>query len=125
MKISNPNQWYSKVKLITKYKPHEQDLPICQEISNFDDQHQADLIADTFELVANQYDPLGDNNVTLPEILEGSHPKISVKLVFMQLSRIKTNKSTVYNDLPGKIIKTYPKYLCYPLCHILNTLILH
>ena len=30
LKESNPKQWYSKVKRISKYNPYENDIPICQ-----------------------------------------------------------------------------------------------
>ena len=121
LKVSNPRQWYSKVKRITSYKIHENELPQCQEISSFDDQNQAELIADTYEQVANSYEPLKDGDVSLPEISEGTYPKITVKMVFNYLRKIKTNTATVHNDIPAKVIKKYAKYLCYPLCIILNT----
>ena len=55
LKVSNPRQWYGKVKRITSSKIHENELPHCQEISSFDDQKQAELIADTYEKVVNSY----------------------------------------------------------------------
>ena len=96
-------------------------MPICQEISHFDDKKQAELIADTYEKKANQYEPLNDDDIVLPNILRGTYPKVSVKTIYKHMSEIKTNKSTVLNDLPGKVIKRFAKYLCYPMCNIINT----
>ena len=121
LKVSNPRQWYSKVKRMTNFKAHEYELPECQEISSFDDQEQTELIADTYEEVANRYEPLEDNDIDLPEVPKGSYPKITVKVLYNYLTKIKTNTATVHNDIPAKVIKKYAKYLCYPLCHIINT----
>ena len=82
LKLSNPRQWYSKVKRITNYRTNENDLPNCEEIRTFDDQMQAELIADTFEEVANMYEPLKDGDILLQEIPDGTSPKISINVVF-------------------------------------------
>ena len=57
----------------------------------------------------------------MPEIPEGTYPKITAKLVYNYLHKIKSNTATVHNDIPAKVIKKYAKYLCYPLCNIINT----
>ena len=103
------------MKRITSYKIHENELPHCQEISSLDDQNQAELIADTYEKVANSYEPLKDGDVLLPEIPEGTYPKITVKMVFNYLRKIKSNTATVHNDIPAKVKKKYAKYLCYAI----------
>ena len=106
LKVSNPRQWYSKVKRITCYKIHENELPQCQEISSFDDQNQAELIADIYEKVAHSYEPLKDGDVLLPEIPEGTYPKFTVKMVFNYLPKIKSNTATVHNDIPATVKKS-------------------
>ena len=37
LKISQPRQWYSKVKRLTKFNPHDNDIIQCEEIEQYDD----------------------------------------------------------------------------------------
>ena len=72
------------------------------------------MIADAYEKVANYYEPLRDGDVHLPEIPEGSHPRITVKMVYKYLCKMKSNTATVHNDIPAKIIKKICKILVLP-----------
>ena len=48
LKISNPSQWYSKLKRICAYDQDKYQPIICDEIDNLYDQEQAEKIADHF-----------------------------------------------------------------------------
>ena len=121
LKVSQPRQWYSKIKGLTKYNPHATEVVQCEEIENFDDDTQAELIADVYQGVANEYEPLLDTDVCLPTIQEGDYPIISQQTVLNYLAHIKTNTATVLNDIPAKVIKKFAKQLSYPLTNIINT----
>ena len=92
-----------------------------EELSGMSDQQQAETIADRFESVANQYNPLKDDDVKLPDVPEGSIPQIEGEDVYKALLRIKTTSSTVANDIPAKVIKRFAIYLAQPLRHIIQT----
>ena len=121
LKTSNPGQWYSKLKRMSSHDQHKGETVNVEELSGLDDQKQADAIADRFESVANQYDPLQDFDVLLPPIQEGSDLQIEVLDVYNALLRIKTTTSTVENDIPAKVIKMFAMEIAPPLAHIINT----
>ena len=90
LKISNPRQWYFKLKRMSSHDQHKGETVNVEELSELDDQQQADRIADQFERVSSQYYPLVDSDVTLPQIPEGSIPEIQIKDVHKALLRINT-----------------------------------
>ena len=106
---------------MSSHDQHRSEIVNVEELSGIDDQKQADLIADKFETTANRYSPLGDSDVTLPPIPEGSVPYIDPAVVYKHLRRIKTTTSTVKNDIPAKVIKQFAVYLAHPLADIINT----
>ena len=89
LKESNPNNWYIKVKSLTQYNPYEYLEPSCEEISQYDDQTQSELIADHYESVAGIYSPLKDEDIKLPQFTQNEIPKISIKTVLSHLSQLK------------------------------------
>ena len=121
LKLSNPRQWYSKLKRISKFNPHEIEQPECEEISAYDEQQQAELIADAYEAVAGRYDWPGENDVQLPEVCVYKFPQVKTTDVLKHITSLKNNTATVANDVPIKIIKRISKHLLDPLTHIINT----
>ena len=99
------------------------DLPVCQEIQDKSDQEQAELIADNFSSVSNEYSPIDPSRIVIPPVEEGSVPVFTPLQVLNQLLRLKSKKSTAPNDIPAIILKEYAEFICVPLCDILNTAI--
>jgi hypothetical protein len=95
-----------------------------EELTGQGDQEQAETIADQFERVSNQYEPLLDSDVILPPIPEGSVLQIETVDVYKALLKIKTKTSTVANDIPAKVIQMFALELAPPLANIINTSIL-
>ena len=124
LKESNPGQWYSKLKRMSSHDQHKGEVVNVQELSGLSDQQQADTIADRFESVSNQYDPLTDNDVDLPPIPEDSVPQIAIEDVYNALLRINTKSSTVTDDIPAKVIKMFAAEIASPLAHIIETSII-
>ena len=48
-------------------------------------------------------------------------PVITQQTVKNYLIHIKTNTTTVLNDVPAKVIKRFAEHLSFPLTHIINT----
>ena len=106
---------------MSSHDQHKGETVNVEELSGLTDQQQADKIADRFESTANKYTPLGDNDVSLPLIPEGSVPQLDPEDVYVSLLRIKTTTSTVQNDIPAKVIKMFASELALPLADIINT----
>ena len=82
LKTSNPGQWYSKLKRLSSHNQQQSEI---EELTGMTDSQQAEAIADHYANVANKFSPLKDQDVTLPEIPEGSVPHIDPNDVFENL----------------------------------------
>ena len=69
----------------------------------------------------NSYEPLKNENITKPEVPEGSIPNLTCAFVETYIKNIKTKPSTPPGDIPAHIVKRYSSYPSKPLTHILNT----
>ena len=85
------------------------------------DDKQAEEIADKFARVSQEYEPLRDEDMKIPEFDPKSVPKFSPKDVQKHMEKIKTGKSTAPGDSPPQLIKMFSKQLSVPLCDILNS----
>ena len=92
-----------------------------EDISHLPDQEQAELIADKFSSIQNEYDPLKTEDINIPDFQEKDVPKFQPSQVRLHLTKIKTNKSTVPGDFPAKLIKHFAAYLAEPFTDVLNT----
>ena len=90
------------------------------DIGHLSDQEQCEIIADHFASVQNEYDKLQKEDIQIPTFLISDIPQFKTNQVWLKLSRIKTNKSTVPGDLPAKLIKQFAAYLVEPLTDIIN-----
>ena len=115
LKISNPSQWYSKLKRITSNEQMN-----AEEISNLNNQSQAEAIADSFCSISNEYKPLETNDINIEGCCGTPSPTLEPYQVYEYLKRIKTKVSTVKNDIPAAIIKEFAAELSSPLADIIN-----
>ena len=116
----NPGQWYSALKRITSNDQMSQQLNI-DEISHLPDQEQAEIIADKFSSIQNEYEELKAEDISIPEFSENDVPQFLPAQVWFHLARIKTNKATVPGDFPARLIKQFAAYLAEPLTDVINT----
>ena len=113
------NQWYSQFKRLTnKGKSDQVDV---DEISHLPEAEQAEVIADHFSAVSQEYNHLQDEDIQVPRFPQESTPHISVSEVAEQLNMIKTKKSTAAGDIPAKLIKLSADQLAAPLADVINT----
>lgn len=63
----NPKQWYSMLKKITRYDQHSEEKVIVEDIKDYSDAEQAEMIADNFSAVSQEYDKLGKDDIKVPE----------------------------------------------------------
>ena len=94
-----------------------------ENISHLSDIEQVELIADSFSKVSNQYDPINSEEIILKPENEKPVPFLEAHEVYEYLKRIKTNTSTVKDDIPAKLIKEFAPELSAPLADILNCMV--
>ena len=73
-----------------------------ESICHLSDIEQVELIADNFSKVSNQHDPIDAKQIVLDVKNEKPVPIIEAYKVYEYLKKIKTNTSTVKDDIPAK-----------------------
>jgi hypothetical protein len=120
LKNKSPGQWYSVLKRITS-RDQRNELINIDEISHLPDQEQAEIIAEKFSSIQNQYDPLKKEDIDIPKCSEKDIPQFHPAQVWLLLAQLKTNKATVHGDFPATLIKQFAAYIAEPLTDIINT----
>ena len=108
------------MKRITGYDQRS-EKPIIQDINHQTDQEQTEAIADYCSSKPNEYDALQTEDIKIPHFTQGQIPQFHLSQVWLHLTKLKTNKSTVRGDLPAKLIKEFAAYLADPFTDIINT----
>ena len=124
LKQTKPGQWYSVLKRITSYDQQKQQKINVDEISHLSDAEQAEIIAEKFASIQNEYSPLKSDDVEIPPFSKEEVPQFQPSQVWLILSKLQTNKSTVPGDFPVKLIKLFAAYIAEPLTDIINTSIM-
>ena len=117
----NSSQWYSSVKRITSHDQQKFDKIIVPELNNFSDEEQANKIADHFAKIPNQYNQLRLDDIHISQINDKDIPQFKEVEIWMLLSNLKTNKSTIQTDISARIYKEFAAHLAEPLTHVYNT----
>ena len=121
IKLKKPGQWYSCLKKISSYDQLKNDQPMVDEIRHLSDEQQAELIAQQFASIQNEYDEIQKDDIQIPHYDEKDVPQFQPSQVWFALSRMDTNKSTVPGDISAKLIKHFAAYLAEPLTEIFNS----
>ena len=79
------------------------------------------MIADKFSSIQNEYEPLKDDDVTIPAFEQDDVPQFQPSKIWFHLAKLKTNKATVPGDFPAKLSKHFAAYLAEPLTDVINT----
>ena len=121
IKSSQPGEWYSKLKRITKLDQGKLEVYNVEEISNLNDQKQAELISDHHAKISNCYEGVKLEDIDIPPFSAKDIPQFTPIQIESYIQRLKTKKSTPPGDIPSKIIKEFSKYLSIPLSNIINS----
>ena len=108
------------MKRISNYDQKSEKV-IISEIFDKTDQEQAEMIAQYFSSIPNEYDALKTDDIKIPTFSEDQVLQFHPSQVWLRLTKIKTNKATVHGDLPAKLIKEFAAYLAEPFTDIINT----
>ena len=121
LKSSQPGQWYSKLKRMSSHDQHKSEEISVEEISHLPNQTQAEIIADKFSEISNEYQPLKSTDINLEDCKNNNPaPVLEPHQVYEYLKRIKTNACTVKDDIPSRIIKEFAVELSTPLADVIN-----
>ena len=121
LKLKKPGQWYSCLKKITSHDQQKNEQQNVDDISHLPDQQQAEIIAEKFASIQNEYEALNTEDISVPHFEDKDIPQFHPSQVWFALSRLDVNKATVPGDLPAKLIKQFAAYLAEPLTDIFNT----
>ena len=120
---SSDRQWYSKLKRMTHFDQEIFEPVQVESIEALPDQIQAELIADSFSAISNEYNPIDRNKINIPPFSSDSFPVFWPSQVKKKLEKIKEKKASVPGDIPACIIKRFAGELSVPLTNIVNTCI--
>ena len=120
LKIAKPSKWFSCLKKLTSHDQHKSEQINIDQINHLSDQQQAELIAEQFSSIQNEYEEIRKDDIKIPQYSENDVPQFHPSQVWLALSRIATNKSGVSGDFPAKLVKYFAAYLAEPLTHIFN-----
>ena len=121
LKVSNPAHWYSKLKRLCSFDQQKSEPVIVESIKHLSDEEQAEIIADKFASVSQEYQPLNKDDITIPDFCESSVPTFTPLQVKEKLLKVKTNKSVPPDDIPPKLIKLFASEISVPLSEIINS----
>ena len=124
LKLSKPGQWYTCLKKISSYGEQKTQQTNVDEISHLTNQEQAEIIADRFAPIQNEFQALEKEDISIPHFAQNDIPQFHPSQVWFVLSRLDTNKATVPGDFPARLIKHFAAYLAEPLKDIYNTSLL-
>ena len=108
------------MKRISGFDDKSMEVKIA-EISHLDDEKQAEILADYFTLIPNEYEALKSADIDVPSFSDREIPQFQPNQIWHHLTKIKSNKATASGDLPAKLIKEFAAYLAEPFTDIVNT----
>ena len=124
-KSLNTGQWCSKVKRMSGQEKERSSEIVVEDICDFSNDQQAEMIADHYAFISNQYKPLEKDDVP-PEYTKpkSAPPYVSQYMVNKMIKSMNKKSSTVLDDIPMKLIQTFSYELSSPLAHVINCCLL-
>ena len=117
---ANPKNWHRELKKLTCFDQQKSEEILVESIKHLPDEIQAELIADKFAAVSQEYEKIRDDDINVPNFTESEVPVITVENVRLTLAQMDTNKSNVAGDVPARILKHFSKEISIPVTDMLN-----
>ena len=105
---------------MTSYDQEKYQQVIILEICLFSEKEQAHKLAAHFSDIPNEYEPLQKDDINIQPIEKADIPQFKEVQVWMILSQLSTNKSTVPGDIPARIFKELAAQISEPLTPVFN-----
>ena len=112
--------WYRELKKLTSFDQLKSEEIIVESIKELSDEEQAELIADNFAAISQEYEKLKTEDIKVPYYSESDIPVVTEEDVINALESMDANKSNVNNDVPLRILKKFAKYIAKPFAEALN-----
>ena len=93
---------------------------IVETIKDFSKHKQAELIADRFASISQEYEKLEEKDIEVPFYTESDIPAVWFNEVLSALEKLDTNKSNVEGDVPAKKLKHFARQVAKPFSNIIN-----
>ena len=121
LKESDPGKWHSKLKRMSGQDNSRQDNILLDELSGYSDQIQADMIAEHYAKISNQYEQIREDDFSEYLSKQFCPPTIEPWKVHKTIQSMNKKAATIKNDIPIKLIKEFSVELSTPLAHIFNS----
>ena len=115
-----PGKWYSELKKLTSFDQHKAEEIVVESIKDLSAAEQAELIADKFSEVANEYEILKTEDIAVPEFSDEEIPQFTEEDIRDVLCSMDTNKSNVNGDISAKVLKDLAEHFSKPVTNLLN-----
>ena len=120
LRTGNPRKWHKELKKLTRFDQHQDEEIQVENIKEFTDAEQAELIANKFAAVSQEYKKLEKTDVKIPEFSESDIPVVTEKEVLETLAELNTSKSNVTGDVPAQIFQTFSLQLSKVVTNVVN-----
>ena len=97
-----PSKWHAELKKLTSYDQQKAEEIIVETIKHLPISEQAELIADRFASVSQEFDRLETGDIDVPSFSSEQIPQFDENQVKEVLSQMDTNKSNVCGDISAK-----------------------
>ena len=121
LRKSKPGNWYKELKKITKYEKEKSEDIVVDTIKHLSDDEQAELIADKFAEVSQEYEELKDGDIEIPEYNDDEIPQFSEAEVREALKEMDAKKSSIKGDVPAQLFKHFGAELAKPVADVINS----
>ena len=107
LKDSKPSQWHSKLKRMSGIVDERQNYVDIDELDGYSVDEQANLIADHYAQIANQYEPINKDDFPYYANTEFNAPTIYPWKVQKVIESLNKKSSTVSGDIPVKLFMDF------------------
>ena len=119
LKETNPSRWYEMAKKIGALDQMNGRETFVECLEGLSDKESAQLIAEHFAAISNQYSPL--DNQQLPCYLPAEAPlQLSELEIYERIKKQKKTKTTLPIDIPHMLRKEFAPELTTPYANIVN-----
>ena len=121
LKESNPSKWYSKLKRMSGQNKDKGEVNVA-ELDGIYDKLQAEIIADHYAQVSNEYEPIKTSDFEEYSDLSKFSPiTLDPEKIMKIIKKMNHKAATLDGDLPIRIIKEFSVELSLPLAHLVSS----
>ena len=121
LKTSNPSKWYSKLKRMSGQNKSD-DVINVTELDGIYDKLQAEVIADHYAEISNQFEPIKNEDFEeYLDLTKFSPITLDPEKIIKIVKKMNQKAATLEGDLPVRIINEFSEELSVPLSHLVSS----